>query len=403
VIWSLLHDLFATFGMGADLLVRVLKGTSTGEYVSFRLGRRIDSLSPVNVWLHGVSTGEVLALDGVIAELRSQQPAVRIAVSTMTADGLAMIRKFKNAPDLAFIYPIDTSWFAKRIVRRLQPRVLAILDGDFWFQMLRACDRAGVPVIVINGRLSERSVRNYAKFASYSKQMFNAVELASVQSVEMEKRFEHFIAKDRIVVDGNLKLDSRSARLSDTQREALRRELGINPKSLCIVFGSIHPQELPIVSEAARQVLEKHPEVRIVMVPRHPDKFPTRPDIPTSILWINRLGVLRDTYQIADVAFVGGTFCDVGGHNLAEPALLGVATIYGPRVESQVPLHEMLRAYGASRQVATAAELVAAIDALIESADLRNSTAASGKRLAQDSAGLTIRIAKRILLAAGVG
>ncbi len=265
----------------------------------------------------------------------------------MTADGLRMIQKFKNAPDLAFIYPIDTSWFAKRIVRRLQPKVLAILDGDFWFQMLRACERADIPVIVINGRLSERSVRNYAKFASYSRQMFQPVVLASVQSQKMAERFAHFIAKDRIVVDGNLKLDSQSA-ISADQRDDPPRIRG--SESLSVVFGSIHPQELPIVSEAARQVLEKHPEVRIVMVPRHPDKFPTRPDIPTSILWINRLGVLRDIYQIADVAFVGGTFCEVGGHNLAEPALLGVATIYGPRVESQMPLDEILQAYGAALQ-----------------------------------------------------
>ena len=354
VIWSILHDLFATFGMGVDLLVRAVRGRSTREYATFVLAAGSISLSPVDVWLHGVSTGEVLALDAVIAELRRQQPAMTIAVSTMTADGLRMIRQFKNAPDLAFIYPIDTSWFARRIVHRLRPKVLAILDGDFWFQMLRACDRARVPVIVINGRLSERSVRNYARLTSYSGQMFDAISLASVQSPLMAQRFSELMPGDRIVVDGNLKLDANVSPITAQQRVDLRRGYQIEESAIVIVFGSIHPEELAIVSGAARQIIEHHPGVKVVMVPRHPDKFPTRPNIPESILWINKLGVLREIYQIADVAFVGGTFCDVGGHNLAEPALLGVATMYGPRVESQRPLDEILQSYGAARRVGTA-------------------------------------------------
>jgi 3-deoxy-D-manno-octulosonic-acid transferase len=123
---------------------------------------------------------------------------------------------------------------------------------------------------------------------------------------------------------------------------------------------------------------------------------------PAPLIWVNRLGVLRDLYQIANAAFVGGTFCVVGGHNLAEPVLAGTPVIYGPRVHAQLPLHELLSAYGASKQVHSVEELYQAMIAMIEDPALREVMAWNASRLRADARGLTARVATQILEIAGL-
>jgi 3-deoxy-D-manno-octulosonic-acid transferase len=451
-MWSLVHDIFVAIVLGLHLIYRALRGifrrdSSGREYAASRAGLRIGALGTSRkndtrplIWLHGVSVGEVAALDRVIAEIRTQTGGkVAIAVSTMTSDGLRAAQRLAHQPDLAFIYPLDLSWFARRIVRELRPRVLVIVDGDFWFQMMRACRRAGIPVVVINGRLSEKSAHRYGRVPSYARQLFSGVASVSVQAETMAGRFARFIPRSRIVVDGNLKLDLQPAALSEDRRVILRRRLGIDPLRLCFVFGSIHPAELNEIAEPIKRLLGHHAHVQVVIAPRHPDKFLPAvleqyfPSVPSAwfdedifdqdgsdrreadrdessdarektarLIWVNRLGVLRDLYPIAGAAFVGGTFCDVGGHNLAEPALAGVPVIYGPDVHAQLPLHELLEAYGASKQVPTRDDLYPAMAAMVDDPALREKMAWNASRLRRDSEGLTARIASRILESAGL-
>jgi len=466
-MWSLLHDTFVALGLGLHFLYRAVRGALRGdrsmrEYGAYRAGLRISELGDLNpdtqgasknggrplLWFHGVSVGEVAALDGMIAEIRAQTAGnCQIAVSTMTSEGLRAARRLSNQPELTFIYPLDLSFFAKRIVRRLRPRALVIIDGDFWLQMLRACRAAGVPVAVINGRLSQSSADRYGRFPSYARQLFSGVALASVQSETMAGRFSRFIPRSRIVVDGNLKLDLQPGPLSDDRREALRRRLGLDPLRLCFVFGSIHPAELNEIVGPITQLLARHGYVQVVIAPRHPEKFSQSvlhkhfPGVPASwfdkdildldisdqdevdskdadrdqsatsdkpshgdergparLIWVNRLGVLRELYQIAGAAFVGGTFCDVGGHNLAEPALAGVPVVYGPDVHSQLALHELLDSYGASKQIATSDDLYPAMAALVDDPPLREKMAWCAHRLRADSQGLTARVAARVIV-----
>lgn len=429
-MWSILHDVFVALGLGLHLVYRVVRGIFRGdgwirEYAAYRSGLRIGELKPGAsgdtlksdrplLWFHGVSVGEVAALDGIIAEIRRQTGGdVRIAVSTMTSEGLRAARRLANLPDLTFMYPLDLSFFAKRIVQRLRPKALVIIDGDFWLQMLRACRAAEVPVVIVNGRLSDASAIRYGRFPSYARQLFSGIALASVQSETMAGRFARFIPRSRIVVDGNVKLDLQPAVLPKDRGDALRRRLGLDPLRLCLVFGSIHPAELNEIAEPIKRLLAHHGYVQVVIAPRHPDKFspavldkyfpgvravwigqdmdifdkdgvdPNAADRdesgvdadasqePARLIWVNRLGVLRDLYQIAGAAFVGGTFCDVGGHNLAEPTLAGVPVIYGPHVHAQLPLHELLESYGASKQVATGDDLYPAMAAVVDDPALR--------------------------------
>jgi len=434
-MWSTLHNIFVVLFLAPHLAYRYVRGVlrgdpSTREYAAYRAGLRLDELKANLktdgrrlIWFHGVSVGEVIALNNLIAAIRSQAgTGVAIVVSTMTEGGLRMTLGLSNRPDFAFIYPLDVSWLAEVVLRHLRPRLLAILDGDFWFQMLSACRAEGVPVMVINGRLSQRSARNYSLVRQYSQRLFSGIVQASVQSQVMAERFARFIPQERIVVDGNIKLDSHPRMLSEEQRTALRRTLGVDPSRICFVFGSIHPAELKKLAKALRGLIAKFPNVQIVIAPRHPDKFARavlakyfadisttwcdtldgRESEPASVIWVNRLGVLRDLYQVANVAFVGGTFCGVGGHNIAEPSQFGVPALYGPNVKSQIPLHEILKAYDAARQVKTPGELVDAMAAMIEDPALREGLARNAARLQADSVGLAARLAERILEAAAI-
>jgi 3-deoxy-D-manno-octulosonic-acid transferase len=405
-MWSILHDIFVGIFGKLDLARR----NGDAEYLAFRRGRRIGDLNPDGrplVWLHGVSLGEVNALNGLLAELRKQTARkVGFAISTMTAAGLPAARNL--SPEHAFIYPLDLSRFATQIVSRLKPKALVILDGDFWFQMMRACKQAGVPVVIVNGKLSESTSKRHGWFPSYAREMFSGVTLASVQSETMAERFARFMPRDRIQVDGNLKLD---LPFSSTAHQ------GGGAGSLTFVFGSIHPIELDHLEAPINRILSERASVRVIIAPRHPDKFSPvvlskyfpnvrsswdSPSENAQLIWINKLGVLRDLFQQADVAFVGGTFCEVGGHNIAEPALAGVPVLYGPDVHTQLPLHELLQQYGASKQVANSEELYAAMLALVDNPELRDEMSASASRLRQSSQGLTARIAARILETAGL-
>jgi 3-deoxy-D-manno-octulosonic-acid transferase len=405
-MWSILHDIFVGIFGKLDLARR----NGDAEYLAFRRGDRIGDLNPDGrplVWLHGVSLGEVNALSGLLAELRRQTDGkVAFAISTMTAAGLPAARNLN--PEHAFIYPLDLSRFAKQIVSRLKPRALVILDGDFWFQMMRACKRAGVPIVIVNGKLSESTAKRHRWFPSYAREMFSGVALASVQSETMAERFARFMPRDRIQVDGNLKLD--------LPLQSRDREGAVIP-GVTFVIGSIHPVELDHIAAPIARVLAERPIARVIIVPRHPDKFSPEvlskyfPGVKSSwgaavdaqLVWINQLGVLRELFQqTADVAFVGGTFCEVGGHNIAEPALAGVPVLYGPDVHTQLPLHELLQQYGASTQAATPDELYAAMLALIDNPALRDEMSAAANRLRSASEGLTARIAAKILETAGL-
>lgn len=394
-MWPILHDIFVGIFGRLDLARR----KPDPEYAAYRRGRHIDDLNADNrplIWLHGVSLGEVNALGGLLAELRKQTGGnVAFAISTMTAAGLPAARALK--PDHAFIYPLDLSRHARAIVERLKPKALVILDGDFWFQMTRASKLAGVPIIVVNGKLSESTAKRHGWFPSYAREMFSGVALASVQSETMADRFARLMPRDRIEVGGNIKLDMPLPVAKP------------DPGYITFVFGSIHPAELDHIVEPITRVLSERPNTRVVIVPRHPDNFTADaaakhfPGIDESrLLWINRLGVLREYYATADAAFVGGTFCEVGGHNLAEPALAGVPVLYGPDVHTQLPLHEILSSYGAAKQVATPDELYAAMISLIGDPALRQKMSAAAMRLRADSQGLNARIAAKILQLAGL-
>jgi 3-deoxy-D-manno-octulosonic-acid transferase len=397
-MWANLHDIFVEIFGRLDLGRRY----ASPEYTAYRQGRRIGDLKPDGrplIWLHAVSLGEVNALRGLVEEIRRQTDGrVAIAISTMTEAGLPAARALN--PEHAFIYPLDLSRFADEIVKRLQPKALVIFDGDFWFQMMRAVRVSGAPILIVNGKLSEKTARRHGWFPSYAREMFAGVALASAQSDMMAERFARFIPRERISVDGNLKLD-------------LPGGVAVNSRStrgdFAVVFGSIHPVELDFITSPITRFLADRPSARAIIVPRHPDKFTDGPAAKyfpcvndSRLTWINKLGVLRELYQTADVAFVGGTFCEVGGHNIAEPALLGVPVIYGPDVHTQLPLHDLLQQYGASKQVASSDELYAAMIAMMDDAPLRETMAANAAKLRASSEGLTARIAAKILETASI-
>jgi 3-deoxy-D-manno-octulosonic-acid transferase len=430
---SLVHDVAIAVIWGSHLIVRLLKGVLRKEpsalvYFAQKWGlyiRRVPQYQKPVLWFHGVSVGEVLAADKLIGALRhSTREDVAIVLSTMTADGLQAVQRLVNKPDASFIYPLDLSPLANRVVNWLRPRALVLVDGDFWLQMLRRCRKHGTSGMVINGCISSRSVRRYRRFGAYSRELFAPVNFISAQSEEMMARFSQLpIPKSRIAVDGNIKLSVSIPPINECRRAELNRKLGIVPHGQCLVFGSIHPADLKTLGPVIQRLAATRNEVQIVIAPRHPEQF-TRtvvtklfPTVPllwyaphevailseaAQLIWVNQVGLLRDLYQLAKVTCVGGTFGDVGGHNLLEPAHFGAPVVYGPDISGQRPLHELLQRFRLGWQVKSEDELLATTMMLLDNPELRVQVRHRVALLRMTTQHMTTRMARHIVALAGL-
>jgi 3-deoxy-D-manno-octulosonic-acid transferase len=432
-LWSLIHDVVVGVGLGCHVLIRLLQGvlrndSSATGYFAHRFGfyiRRLPEFEQPVFWLHGVSVGEVLAMDVIIGALRaSARNGIAVVLSTMTADGLRAVQRLTNKPDASFIYPLDVSALANAIAKRLRPRALVLVDGDFWLQMLRCCRKHGAGVMVMNGRISSRSVKNYSRIPAYSRELFSCLDLVSVQSEQMVSRFaELSVPASRIVVDGNIKVDISTPPMDEFARSALIRKYGLSPRLQCLVFGSIHPAELTVLSLAIRKILAARNDIQIVIAPRHPEKFnqtvltTSFPNVRSTwygsheqqrhsenaeLIWVNQIGVLRDFYQVAQLAFVGGTFCDVGGHNLLEPVHFGVPVLYGPDVSGQLPLHELLQTFQVGWQVRSEDDLIQAAMRILDDPELGLQLGKNAALLRNNARDTTNRIVRHIAHVAGL-
>lgn len=385
--------------------ILIVKAWRTGKYrdgwsekvlgrAPWRIGQR-----PC-LWLHAVSVGEVLLLRPIVAELARRRPGWDVVISTTTHTGLAVARR--TFPELVTFYaPLDFSWAARRAVARVRPTVLALVELELWPNLVWAAKRSGARVAIINGRLSARSHRGYRKVRWALHPTFGRLDAVAAQTDEYARRFVDLgIPGPRVKVTGSVKYDGLEADRDNPRTLALRRELGLEPADLVFVAGSTIEGEEAAALAAYRDARRRHPRLRLVLVPRHPERFDrvadylaaqgepvlrrTRPasaaivrDRPPVIL-IDTLGELSAVWGLADVAFVGGSLVPGrGGQNMMEPSAFGAAVLFGPYTENFREAVEGLLSRDAARRVADAADLALA---LADDLDDPEAAAARGAR-----------------------
>lgn len=352
------------------------------------------------VLIHGVSVGEVKGCAPLVRLLAEREPDLEIVISATTETGLEVARQVFPRHSIVR-FPIDLSLSVGRFLRQVQPDLVVLVELEIWPNFLRECNRRGVPVAVVNGRITERSYRRYHWFRRTLPQ-FNRISLFCVQLEEYAERFRGLGGEpERVVVTGNMKADGlfRDPTPERARKvEELRSSIGAKAGQLTVVAGSTHSPEEGWFVEAARRAL---PEARIVVVPRHPGRAAdVRRDVaalgvepqfltelrrgsavdPARPLLVDTIGELEAIYAVSDIVFVGGSLIEHGGQNMLEPAAQGCAVVWGPHVQNFRQEAALLESAGACRRVADRAELARVLAELGRDAGERERMAVAAQR-----------------------
>ena len=350
------------------------------------------------LWVHGVSVGEVKAARPLIEEFRQRMPELDIVVSSTTPTGAALARRIYEKTGIARVifYPLDFWRFPRRSLDRVRPCCVLLMELELWPNFLNAAERRGVPVAVVNGRISERSYRGYRR-VSWLLPQLDRIDLFAVQNESYSERLSMLgVTRSRIVVTGNIKYDSLT--LSERGRDAeLEGILARNEGDVVFVAGSTHADEELQLARAARALEDRIGRcVRLVVAPRHPERCAAvREEMhavlaaggpehaarnvsrlthlreegdrcrPGSWLVIDTIGELEKVYSLADVVFVGGSLVKHGGQNMLEPVALGRPTVVGPNLWNFATDVELLLAGGGLVKVENADELVDELEHLL--------------------------------------
>lgn len=344
---------------------------------------RLPDTKGTRFWFHAVSVGEVILLETVLADLSERgDPNAEIVISATTHTGLDVARQ-KFPQHTVCCFPLDFSWSVRQALQRIQPSRIVLVELELWPNFILEAERTGIPLSLINGRLSERSFRGYSKVAWLMRRLISSFDQLAVQSEEYARRFIQLGANaDRVTTTGSVKFDRVATDRENPQTNTLRLAFGLTPDEPVFVAGSTVAPEEGIALEAWQQVRRTHPNLRLILVPRHKERFeevarlvesrnlkllrrtdsvPSQgnelsdiepatlnlqswafnvgsstflddglpPELPPVIL-LDTLGELSACWGLADFAFVGGSLADRGGQNMIEPAGYGAAICFGP-------------------------------------------------------------------------
>lgn len=429
--WKLLfalYTLFYTLGLAAvspRVLIDLLRGGRYSIALRERLGAVPRALDPHRgaIWLHAVSVGEVHAARGLIPHLRQRWPERPIVLSTTTPTGQEMARRASGA-DATFYMPLDLPWSIAGYMEVLRPSLLLLVETEIWPNLLRACDRRAIPVALVNARLSERSCRRYQWLRRLWPQPLRMIGRICARTQEEAERFRRLgIEDDRIWTTGNLKGDAAALAPPREARERLAAELGLpaiddhaSDHGPLIVAGCTMPDEEQKVLLAFRRVRDHVPGARLLLAPRHPERFDevaglvaaagfscrrrTAPGGPedAAVLLLDTIGELPAAYGLGRVAFVGGSLVPTGGHNMLEPAVQGRPVLFGPHVDNFTSLAADLEQAGGGQRVDDAETLGGWLDRLLADEALRSRMGEHARSVAMRDAAAGTRTA-RILAA----
>ena len=328
-----------------------------------------------SMWVHAVSVGEVNAAEPLIQALRRDYPEAPIVVTTITPTGTARVHQLFGDSVFHVYLPYDLPFAVRRFLHRIRPRLALIVETEIWPNLYFACARRGVPLMVVNARLSERSMRGYRPMRSLVRAALRCVGAIAAQSRTDAARYRLLGADpQKIAVTGNLKFDMPIPDGSLTQGIAMRQHWGASRPTW--MAASTHEGEERSVLEAHRVVLEHLPKSLLLLAPRHPERFRMienvardmgfrvalhsadgLPDASHEVFVIDAMGLLMPFFAAADVAFVGGSLVPIGGHNVLEPAALSTPVLVGPHTFNFEGITRTLISKGGAAVVSEAGQL----------------------------------------------
>jgi 3-deoxy-D-manno-octulosonic-acid transferase len=307
------------------------------------------------IWIHTVSVGEAMAVKEFVSGLRGRYPGVQMVFSTVTPTGNQVARSFAQPQDAVIYLPFDFSLVVRSVLRRMRPRLFLAAETEFWPNLLSALRAYGVPAAVINGRISDRSLRGYARLKVLFAPLLRKIGFFCVQTEKDAERLVSLgVENDRIKVTGNLKFDAGISSVSAAAADACRLTLGLGEEERLLVAGSTHEGEEELVLRAYEMTAAGRRHVRLLLAPRHPRRAAEvaallrarglhpvmvsglekgggdgRAD-SEAVFILDSVGRLFDYYGAAYAVFVGGSLVPRGGHNIIEPASWSKPVLCGP-------------------------------------------------------------------------
>ncbi|HDZ37388.1 MAG TPA: 3-deoxy-D-manno-octulosonic acid transferase [Marinobacter sp.] len=345
------------------------------------------------VWVHAVSVGETIAAAPMVRRLLARNPSITILMTAMTDTGLTQAMKMFGSQIQYAYAPYDTPGSIRRFLNRANPRILVIMETEIWPNMIQQSRSRRVPVFLINARLSERSAQGYERVKSLVAPIMRSISWVAAQAEKDAERFRRIgVAASNVAVTGSVKFD---VDIPETVREASRKLKASFSSRPVWIAGSTHEGEDADVLAAHRQLLQDYPDALLILVPRHPERFElvankvrkqefslarrSLGEAPSGaeVYLGDTMGELMMLYGVSDVAFVGGSLIECGGHNPLEPACWGVPVISGPHVFNFETIYNRLLDDRGVTLIGGADELFGYLSDLFSDADKRR---AGGQR-----------------------
>ncbi|PKK84091.1 MAG: hypothetical protein CVT49_05565 [candidate division Zixibacteria bacterium HGW-Zixibacteria-1] len=344
-----------------------------------RLGRkhRTPGDGPVDIWLHASSMGEVKVLGILLDQLKDVDNSLKIYLTVMTDAGYSAARKLAGSDISVGFFPLDYQSAINRFLGTVRPKSAVFIETEIWPNMINTLGRNDIPIFLANGRLSEKAFGRYRFFKEAMSGILAKYTRMMVQKDLDKQRFVGIGARpEKIEVVGNLKFDAPVVKMPAEKKESIQRNLPFNNNARILIAGSTRNGENEIILDCFLKLLQEFPEARLILVPRHLDRIDIISNMASTralesclysnlkqssgdcrVMIVDKIGVLNDLYHVSDIAFVGGTLTNIGGHNILEPVWAGIPVLYGPSIANVVDSSEYILACNFGAQVSDGNEL----------------------------------------------
>lgn len=411
----ILYDLFFLIFSILYIPTLVFKGKAHKD-IGQRLGFLPESIEKLDrpVWIHGVSVGEAAVAVRLAAEIKKRFPDVPVVISTTTRTGNDMVNKSgAGVVDGIFYFPLDMTAVVNKVVKKISPRLYIMVETELWPNLLEELSLRKVPVILANGRISDRSFRNYMKIRPLMRRILGCVDVCCMQTERDAARIKELgAAASKLNVTGNMKFDDERANGKEVMLD--KSYFGFTPGSEVIVAGSTHfPEENAIIDIYSR-ILPRKPGLKLIIAPRHVERTEAiaiyiekaalryarfseiaagkKPE-GVDIILVDTIGHLKNIYGVAEVVFIGGSLIKKGGQNPIEAASHGKAVVFGPNMFNFKEVAAMFVEGEAAIKVKDEAELGMTLAELLNDPARRAKMGASAMRVIQENTGAVSRTA----------
>lgn len=389
------------------LIRQGLKNKAYFEHLKEHFGFVKPVTSQGNIWIHSASLGETIAIIPMVNQLLNTYPKQHIVMTQMTPTGRAKaLDVFKDHPRISICYaPYDFPGSVKRFIKKAKPKLLVLVEAELWPNILHYCTKNNIKTILANARLSPRSFKGYQRWHTIIQPILKQLNYIAAQSTTDARRFEQLgIDPSRISVTGNLKYDIQLPATLNQQATKLRKDWQLSDRPVWTV-ASTHTGEDQIILQAYANIKQQHPNLLLILVPRHPERF--RPVTKLAATQFNTLtfssskaccpetdimigdtvGQLLLFYALSDIAFVGGSLTPIGGHNVIEPAALGKPIIIGPHYVNFQQIVETLLKSDAIKVINNQDQLVTTVDELLVNLEQRQTLGKHAKQVIKENHG----------------